>query len=34
MSTATIEKSKFPALVDPVQPFLKIRALTHQVCPG
>ncbi|HTS52182.1 MAG TPA: hypothetical protein VMH26_02820, partial [Burkholderiales bacterium] len=30
----TLEKSKFPALVDPVQPFLNIRALTHAVMPG
>jgi hypothetical protein len=29
-----IETSKFPALVDPVQPFLHIRALTHAVMPG
>ena len=29
-----IEKSKFPPLVDPVQPFLLIRSLTHQVLPG
>jgi hypothetical protein len=29
-----IEKSKFPALVNPVQPFLNIRALTHEVMPG
>jgi D-apionolactonase len=29
-----LEKSKFPALVDPVQPFLNIRALTHAVIPG
>jgi D-apionolactonase len=28
------EKSKFPALVDPLQPFLNIRALTHAVMPG
>lgn len=27
-------KSKFPALIDPVQPFLNIRALRHQVMPG
>jgi len=26
--------SKFPAMVDPVQPFLDIRALTHEVLPG
>ena len=30
----SIEKSKFPELVNPVQPFLNIRALTHQVMPG
>jgi hypothetical protein len=26
--------STFPALVDPVQPFLDIRSLTHEVLPG
>ncbi|WP_213953512.1 hypothetical protein [Variovorax sp. dw_954] len=26
--------STFPALVDPVQPFLDLRALTHEVMPG
>jgi hypothetical protein len=26
--------SQFPPLVDPVQPFLAIRALTHEVSPG
>jgi len=30
----TVERSTFPALVDPVQPFLAIRALTHEVRPG
>jgi hypothetical protein len=30
----TVEHAAFPALVDPVQPFLNIRALTHQVMPG
>ena len=30
----TVQPSKFPALVDPVQPFLNIRALTHEVTPG
>jgi hypothetical protein len=30
----TVETSTFPALVDPVQPFLAIRALTHEVLPG
>ena len=29
-----VETSTFPALVDPVQPFLNIRALTHEVVPG
>ena len=29
-----IEHVKFPELVDPVQPFLKIRALTHPVGPA
>jgi hypothetical protein len=30
----TIEKSKFPEPVNPVQPFLLIRSLTHEVVPG
>jgi D-apionolactonase len=30
----TVAKSKFPQQVDPVQPFLYIRALTHAVAPG
>ena len=30
----TVQASTFPALVDPVQPFLKVRALTHAVAPG
>jgi hypothetical protein len=29
-----IEKSKFPQRVNPIQPFLSIRALTHEVMPG
>jgi hypothetical protein len=29
-----VEKSKFPELVNPVQPFLLIRSLTHEVMPG
>ena len=29
-----IVNSKFPPLVDPIQPFLNIRALTHEVLPG
>ncbi|MEJ8855539.1 hypothetical protein WKW79_13220 [Variovorax robiniae] len=29
-----VESSTFPALVDPVQPFLNLRSLTHQVLPG
>jgi hypothetical protein len=29
-----IVNSKFPALVNPIQPFLDIRALTHEVLPG
>jgi D-apionolactonase len=29
-----VEMSTFPALVDPVQPFLNIRSLTHEVMPG
>jgi len=30
----TVERAKFPDLVNPVQPFLNIRALTHEVMPG
>jgi hypothetical protein len=30
----TTEESRFPPLVDPVQPFLSIRALTHELMPG
>ena len=30
----TVEKSKFPELVNPVQPVMHIRALTHEVLPG
>ncbi len=26
--------SRFPPLIDPIQPFLNIRALTHEVVPG
>ena len=29
-----VTRSKFPELVNPVQPFLHIRALTHSVLPG
>jgi D-apionolactonase len=29
-----VEKSKFPELVNPIQPFLNIRALTHEIRPG
>ena len=29
-----VEKSKFPERVNPVQPFLLIRSLTHEVMPG
>ena len=29
-----IVKDKFPELVNPIQPFLNIRALTHEVMPG
>ncbi|MGQ0578317.1 MAG: hypothetical protein ACT4PQ_05325, partial [Betaproteobacteria bacterium] len=29
-----IAKDKFPQLVNPIQPFLNIRALTHEVMPG
>ena len=29
-----IVKDKFPAMVNPIQPFLNIRALTHEVVPG
>ena len=30
----TFEESRFPALIDPVQPFLDIRALSHDVVSG
>ena len=30
----TVQASTFPAQVDPVQPYLNVRALTHQVAPG
>jgi hypothetical protein len=29
-----VEKSRFPELVNPVQPFLLIRSLTHELMPG
>jgi hypothetical protein len=29
-----LEKAKFPEQVNPIQPFLNIRALTHEVMPG
>jgi D-apionolactonase len=29
-----VEKARFPERVNPVQPFLAIRSLTHQVLPG
>lgn len=29
-----VETSTFPALVDPMQPFLHVRSLTHEVMPG
>jgi len=29
-----VQTSTFPALVDPVQPFLNLRSLTHEVIPG
>jgi hypothetical protein len=29
-----VVNSKFPPLVDPIQPFLAVRALTHEVSPG
>jgi hypothetical protein len=29
-----VVNSKFPQLIDPIQPFLHIRALTHEVVPG
>ena len=29
-----VVKDKFPPLVNPIQPFLHIRALTHEVLPG
>ncbi|CAN5131648.1 hypothetical protein BH11PSE9_BH11PSE9_38030 [soil metagenome] len=30
----SVEASSFPALVDPLQPFLMVRSLTHEVVPG
>lgn len=30
----TLQASTFPVQVDPVQPYLSIRALTHEVAPG
>jgi hypothetical protein len=30
----TVQTSTFPAQVDPVQPYLNVRALTHEVAPG
>jgi hypothetical protein len=33
-SDGTVEKSKFPEQVNPIQPFLLIRSLTHEVMPG
>lgn len=30
----SIEQSEFPALVDPIQPFMNLRTLTHEVLPG
>jgi D-apionolactonase len=27
-------KSKFPAIIDPVQPFMNVRSLSHKVIPG
>ncbi len=30
----TLEDSAFPPLINPVQPFLNLRALTHEVMPG
>lgn len=33
-TNGTVERSTFPSLVDPVQPFLEIRALRHEVMPG
>lgn len=30
----TVERSRFPALIDPMCPFQDIRALTHEVFPG
>jgi hypothetical protein len=30
----TVQASTFPAQVDPVQPYLSVRALTHEVAPG
>ncbi len=30
----TVEKSRFPERVNPIQPFLNIRSLAHEVLPG
>ncbi|HEY6511150.1 MAG TPA: hypothetical protein VI032_04185 [Burkholderiaceae bacterium] len=30
----SVVNAKFPPLVDPIQPFLGVRALTHEVSPG
>src|SRR5262245_15752376 len=29
-----IEETRFPDVIDPKQPIMDIRALTHEVCPG
>ncbi len=34
MSTARSRSRSSPQLVNPIQPFLHIRALTHEVLPG
>ena len=34
MSTAASVETSFPELIDPVQPFMDLRALTHAFAPG
>jgi hypothetical protein len=29
-----VEQARFPVLIDPAQPFMDVRALTHEVLPG
>ena len=30
----TVDEGRFPALIDPVQPMMELRALTHRPAPG